>query len=584
MNFQKISIQNFRSIKSLELDFPSSGIYLVSGENKQDETLGANGAGKSTFLDALHWCLLGETSRGLKGPSVESWNGVNAVDVSVVVDDIEYRRTRNPHKHYIQGQEVLGTENDFENLLIMFGQFGDSFLDMSPADKMSLFGFFLKLDHWLELSAKAKKEASDSEIEYDKIGLQIAIESSRKDEIENQIIQLRKKISECSSIPDLEKALKEAVKNLELAKKEVLKLEKKEKRLRAKRRDLNERNNEFFSDRMKSENNHSNSKAETRRLKKELATFVRLVEQKICPECGGELDATSGSLKIKKDGLEASIEEAEKKESKLFKILNSFEEESRKANQESEDMQAEAGQHSNAIVVARMNEESLQKEVQSANSNLDRMKSSVDTLMKAIEDLGESTVEINKKLTKSRRLQKDAELKMNLESFWIDGFKRIRLLAADNAATNLARLATAQLAELGLPEWELSFVMEKETASGTSSKKFHAIITNPRTEESIPWKAWSGGESQRCRIATDMAMATLVSTTSGNTSNIEFWDEPTRHLNPLGVEQLLQAFKTRAMREGKAIFVIDHRSAEFPFDGTLHITKSAEGVSSAMWK
>ncbi len=59
-----LSIQNFSSYKSLDLDLSDMGLTLVYG---------STGAGKSTVPDAVCWCLYGQTARGGAVDEVRSW-------------------------------------------------------------------------------------------------------------------------------------------------------------------------------------------------------------------------------------------------------------------------------------------------------------------------------------------------------------------------------------------------------------------------------------------------------------------------------------------------------------------------------
>lgn len=53
ISFRKVTIKNFRAYKDVTIEFSSDkGVFLMSGENN---------AGKSTFLNAINWCLYGDT-------------------------------------------------------------------------------------------------------------------------------------------------------------------------------------------------------------------------------------------------------------------------------------------------------------------------------------------------------------------------------------------------------------------------------------------------------------------------------------------------------------------------------------------
>ena len=107
----KIKIANFRSYKGThEFEFPTvPGIYFFTGENLVDD-IGANGAGKSTFLDAIVWCLYGATSRGLKASDVlTDWETAGCVvelDLTVSSQRSLIKRAQKPNNLTLDGNPV----------------------------------------------------------------------------------------------------------------------------------------------------------------------------------------------------------------------------------------------------------------------------------------------------------------------------------------------------------------------------------------------------------------------------------------------------------------------------------------------
>ena len=57
MYFGKLSIKNFLVIGEAEVDLHNCGLTLIEGRNEDDESANSNGAGKSSLVDALCWCL-----------------------------------------------------------------------------------------------------------------------------------------------------------------------------------------------------------------------------------------------------------------------------------------------------------------------------------------------------------------------------------------------------------------------------------------------------------------------------------------------------------------------------------------------
>ena len=97
MIFKSISIQNFLSLKKVDLELENRGLVLLNGENLDNPSLNNNGAGKSSILEAIVFVLYGRTLRGLKGDSVvNKVTGKNTKVFLDLVDDdgVPYRIAR----------------------------------------------------------------------------------------------------------------------------------------------------------------------------------------------------------------------------------------------------------------------------------------------------------------------------------------------------------------------------------------------------------------------------------------------------------------------------------------------------------
>lgn len=66
MRLLGVSAENFASYKSLEFEFNSGGLLLISGPT---------GAGKSTLQDVVPWCLFGVTAKDGAADDVRPWGG-----------------------------------------------------------------------------------------------------------------------------------------------------------------------------------------------------------------------------------------------------------------------------------------------------------------------------------------------------------------------------------------------------------------------------------------------------------------------------------------------------------------------------
>jgi DNA repair exonuclease SbcCD ATPase subunit len=67
-----IALKNFMRFRNAKLSLADAGMTLIEGINKDDESATSNGAGKSTIVDALLWCLYGVTTHdpGAEGDDV----------------------------------------------------------------------------------------------------------------------------------------------------------------------------------------------------------------------------------------------------------------------------------------------------------------------------------------------------------------------------------------------------------------------------------------------------------------------------------------------------------------------------------
>ncbi len=75
MRLRSIHLKNYRKYRSQSIDFPSGIIGIV----------GKNGSGKSTLIEAIGWCLYGNTAARTKGEEIKT-TGVAGEDCSVTLE------------------------------------------------------------------------------------------------------------------------------------------------------------------------------------------------------------------------------------------------------------------------------------------------------------------------------------------------------------------------------------------------------------------------------------------------------------------------------------------------------------------
>ena len=87
MEIKTLKIENFLAIGEIEADLSNKGLVLIQGENVDDSSQDSNGSGKSSFPDAISWCLFGATARGETGDSVINRTAKKGCRVQLVIED-----------------------------------------------------------------------------------------------------------------------------------------------------------------------------------------------------------------------------------------------------------------------------------------------------------------------------------------------------------------------------------------------------------------------------------------------------------------------------------------------------------------
>lgn len=89
MFIKKLKIKNFLTIAEGELSLENRGLVLISGVNKDDVSAKSNGAGKSSIVDSICWCLFGSTARGESADDVVNNEAKKDCCVELTIQDNE---------------------------------------------------------------------------------------------------------------------------------------------------------------------------------------------------------------------------------------------------------------------------------------------------------------------------------------------------------------------------------------------------------------------------------------------------------------------------------------------------------------
>lgn len=610
MNFaiKSVSLQGFKSFSKKQVfkTADSPGLYFISGDNQVEPSLGANGVGKSSVADGISYVGYNKTLKKLKAGAIKNWDSDAPCKVSLEVekDGVNHFITRTwspnslkcsvdekPAKTAKQEdiEEILGL--DYETFLHthIIGQGKKTFFDMLPEEKLKLISSVLGLDKWSSYSKKttALMKEVDSKIrtlekEESKIIGQLeqlneqdffTLSAQWEEDQQTELSDLKTTLTELSKEeveddrPKLEKRITTLTKRKESLERDFKELAAEKKEYRTARDDIKDEISVIQTeiriiekDKQKLLSVGATCKTCLQPVSKEHTDSHMESFEKSTQKKEKERDALQVELKEVDQNLDEIEEEIEEFSTKKHKLLTKIQE----TDYQIKDIEREILRH--------------KKDVEKVEREVERVAAQTNPYLKKQEEVSEKKKKTKTLLARVKKALEKQSVKYDSYSFWVKGFKQVRLFLIKEALTQLEIEINNSFEQLGLHGWHVTFDIDQETTKGDLKKGFFVYIHAPHNHEPVPWGAWSGGEAQRCAIAGQMGLIDLILSRKGITSNIEIWDEPTQFLSENGIEDLLAHLKHRAFQQNKQIWLVDHRSLSFgEFDGTTKIIKDEEG-------
>lgn len=600
MRVDKLIIHGFKSFrKPVTIDFPADpGLYRISGENRVQPELGANGVGKSTVWDAVSWTLTGKTARGVAGGAVEPWGSkLCGVDVIVDIDGAkhEIRRARRPNRLTLDGRTVeqrdveVMTGLNHERLLfsLLMGQFGEFFFDLKPTAKLNVFSDILDLQVWMDASKAASEalkafddEISSLETKAARLESRIATLEESRESVKEKADQLE---SDQKDADDrLRTELEDALESLATAEHEFREASSKCDVLMRTAKKIRKTSHDLTAEVSRTRDELSSLREEAAASRARLDDLEKrlhdLDSMKVCPWCGSR--SVSKGVKTKLRGkIDAESETHDASSKSVVRMRRAV---SGKTSQ-LKDLDAEFDQASARLDAARRNQTSARSRMQTWRDRVDRIQDAIRKLQSTDNTFLEEMKRLDSRIADARdeikgvldQLRHERTARDAVEQ-WPRGFKDVRLWIIETALIELEVAVNSHLEALGMTGWRVKFDVERETKAGGVSRGFSVMIHPPgHSSPVVPWESWSGGETQRLRIAGAAGLSDLICARTGLRLEMEVWDEPTAHLSDEGIEHLLDWLADRA--SSRAVWVIDHRSLDAPFDAEIRVVMTDRG-------
>src|SRR5258706_15663475 len=579
------------------------GLYYMTGINYDNPRLDGNGCGKSSLLDAISWCLEGKTTRGLRSNDIIA-RGYNTCFVVVEVDVgneiLIIKATQTPNLLTVSGHNVdrealiKRLRLNFQSFLysVIIPQAGNSFLDLSPGEKLTLFSQIMDLDLWLEKSELALEKSNEIK---DSIGIcekEIAQLNGRLTAIVSTINGLVIKSTEfeyekTEKIEHLSIELAKILTDIEGFKTEITAFDILIKELGPKIR--------CAEDAVKEQDQHiKDLEFELTEADKELSVTnhkITVIKDSlkqlegvgaICSVCKQSVDAQHLIKETKKlesglktlQGLKTVLLDAKKEininKSEIIILISKIDAEFTQLKAKETKIKGNRNATENEIVY-------LEREYKRLEIEIKKAKEQKNEFSQIMAEKRDEVSGVNKKIEGIK--SKIAQLNEDYAAthFWVAGFKRLRLHIIEETLRTLEVEVNNNLASLGLGDWKIEFDIERENKSGGVTKGFITLITDPKGY-TAKYETLSFGETQRVKLAGCFGLANLIMERAGLVSKVEFYDEITQHMSDEGVKDTLDCLRDRAVNTDKQIWLIDHRSMDYvDFTGTLTIIQNDKG-------
>lgn len=590
MSIQILSVtaNNFKSFKTLSLEI-KEGVYHIFGDNQDDSYSSSNGAGKTSILDAIYWCLSGNTLQGVQSSDdvVNIKAGKNCfVKVHLISNEIGYYISRyrkdslRNNSIVIQSEdltdlsshrivdnqnrirEIIGVDfSMLKSILMLDSRMSGSFTSMSNVDRLNFLESVRDYSIWDSARTKASNELlslnnKDNELSLSIESLRSSISTNKK-----LILSMREELKELSvqelndELVLLEESLSQKEKIHAVYSSYFSKYEEDNTNLD---KQILEQHNVMLScndTQKKLQEKYRLTSDSLKECKKEIS-ILESFSNGICPTCGQCVANKQDNDKIVELQDRETVLENSKKS--LYEDISKYSKEYDGLCNEYNDLLCKKSETHNSLKDTKERKESLDTEISSISkkisdkkekiAGIDSIKISYENRISSIEEEVKNEISSLMKLIEERSRIRD---RSSYVSFWKEawgakGSFRPMLLSNDIKYINSClenyskRVFSETQIQLSIPDKD--------------NRKIEILVNN-RTTGSKNIQMLSGGERRRLDLVIQLSILSLFMSATSFSCNVLFIDEVFDSLDSEGIYRVLSLLQDIGM---SSIYVISH--------------------------
>jgi len=637
MKLKRIELRDFKCYEKLDLSFKdTNGLFLLTGENHQNMSLGTNGVGKSTILDAICWALYEKTAKGIKASKLlRRGTQAEGYVVKLHFDEFEIERSWHPNYVTLNGKVVseeqlvqkIGLTYEQFLFTIYFQQNSTHFVDLSATEKLAFLSDVFDLNIWLDHAEVCKAQVDSLQI----------VSASLLSKAEVVSLHIADLVAETERI----QMLKENWEQERLGQRKVI-----ETNLEEITNQMNKWESDAFAKRAEKVKQLDQLKAQVKEVdckgleesaelvrqaveqtKNQLDTQVKLSNQKQlelmsikttisnkteqisnlqsiaqCPTCEQVVSDDHKSMLLTQINEQIKVLDSETKtineqitayaivttektqllqdlydkNSRLLTMLGDAKAEQEKQNSINQQIN-EIEQNLSAVQEGNPYTTQHAQLVAQLSQFDVTFANPYDPELVKIAEKHENEKTKHTEFIEAKRVNDEV---LGKYMFWKTQFPLIRLAILDDITEDIEIHFNQALAAVGLFDWSVKVATDRALKSNKKAvrKELNIQLFNNQGVE-IEIDTISGGEMQRIRIASAIGISEMIKARLGVNWNLQLWDEPSLGLSGEGISNMLEFFKM--LSESVEVFVADHRVQNLvKFDKIFNIIKRPTGCST----